>query len=260
MKISSEAVDTPDGYELAFGVDFHVSAVSDVGAVRARNEDCFGYSPRSSGTGVFSREVVRGDVLIGVVADGLGGHVGGDVASKLAVDTVLAFAPLTPDGLVASIELADTVLLDEMTRRPELDGMGTTIAAVMITAECVTVANVGDSMAFGFWDGRLFLLSHDDGIGSTGLPGVPTGGTSQALGVRKDSHVRVHRHDSPTVGDLRVLLCTDGLTSYVTAPVIGDVLRSCKGGVAVERLLQLVRSAGAPDNVTILLIEPAEPR
>lgn len=235
-----------------------VTTVSDVGAVRSKNEDCFDYTGRSASAGQSGpwSEVVDSGSFLGVVADGLGGHPCGELASELAVETVMQYAPKSSGELIRSIEAADRSLLDKIELLPGCSAMGTTIVTALFAGERLTVANVGDSCAFGFANGRLHLLTSDDAVSAARLPGVPTGGISQALGVRHNKKLRVHRNDIRASEDLRVLLCTDGLTGYVPLPEIADVLRLWAGSEAVAHLLHLTFAAGAPDNLTIVLLEP----
>ena len=123
--------------------------------------------------------------------------------------------------------------------------------------QCVTIANLGDSSVFEIVGGRAVKLSIDDvPNGASQLPGVPTSVVTQVLGGhRTPVLISPHFLERPLERDARFLVCSDGLTNYVSMPDINDVLSGRDGPSAVRELLDLTLAAGAPDNVTIALVE-----
>lgn len=233
------------------------AAVTHVGFVRLRNEDCVGLLG-------LDLQLENGHVaaieatmpLLVVVADGLGGHPSGDQASRTVVDAVLAAAPSEAEGLDKAIHNANEAVYAAMSEAADNVGMGSTVAAVLVTANCVAIGNVGDSEVFVLSDGRLDRLSTADSPSSAAnLPGVPTYRVTQSLGGAAsfqpvDPHVRVR---VPSAG--RLLICTDGLTDYVPGPLIADALRAGSVAEAAESLMTLALDAGGLDNVTLVVVD-----
>ncbi len=236
-----------------------VWAATHIGSVRGRNEDSYGATgllPSRTDGNVVTTEIV-GEPCLAVVADGLGGHPSGDLASRLAVQSVLDAEPGTADELVDAVTLANDHLYSAMTDNPDARGMGTTLAALLIGAGGITVVNVGDSAVFEVIDGRLVQLSVDDTpSGAKALPGVPAGFVTQTLGGSLvPVPVSPHVHADEYAGDRRFLVCTDGLTSYVPLSEIAGAASLVSGELAVGDLVDRALVAGGNDNVTVLLVE-----
>lgn len=239
-----------------------VAAVTHVGYVRARNEDAVGVCgvDRPLEDGVVTTFEAPVPLLV-VVADGLGGHPGGDQASRMAVDAVLAAAPTDAESLAKALHHANEAVYSSMDTPAVNIGMGSTVAAVLVSAKGLAVANVGDSEVFVLSDDRLISLSIADSLGgANGLPGVPTCKVTQALGGAAsfhtvDPHVREFDHSAD-----RLLVCTDGLTNYVARPVIADSLRAGNVAQAAESLLSLALDAGGLDNITLVVVDVDGPR
>jgi len=233
------------------------AAVTHVGHVRARNEDAvaaYGLDwPLENGVVTTFEAPVP---LLVVVADGLGGHPGGDQASRTAVEAVLAAAPTDPESLAKAIHHANEAVYAAMDAAADNIGMGSTVAAVLISADGLAIANVGDSEVFVLSDDRLISLSTADSPGgANGLPGVPTYKVTQALGGAAsfhavDPHLREFDHSTD-----RLLISTDGLTNYVALPVIADSLRAGNVAQAAESLLSLALDAGGLDNITLVVVD-----
>lgn len=217
------------------------ASATHVGHVRARNEDALFVDPDR---GLF------------VVADGLGGHPAGDVASTLAVRELDASLPAEaldgdPATLARAVETAHARILADAAADPAHDGMGTTLVALHVAGEERTacLATVGDSRAYRLRDGRLEQLSVDDVFSS--LFGRTL---TQALGTGGPLEVRTATLGLQP-GD-RLLLCTDGLTDMVTDEVLASLLAD--GGPPRRTCDLLVASAldhGGYDNVTLVVVE-----
>jgi serine/threonine protein phosphatase PrpC len=229
-----------------------VGAKTDVGRVRDRNEDAY---------------LIREPLF--AVADGMGGHRGGDVASSMTVDA-LERADLPPDAplgvLVAEIKKAN----QEVLRRGESDqglrGMGTTLTAFVTDRDRAYVAHVGDSRAYLLRDGALQRLTRDHTL----VERMVEEGRIQpdqarhhpqrsiltrALGVEDEVEVDDLTVDPIQPGD-RILLCTDGLSAMVDEAEIDRILRE-EGDpqAAAERLVEAAIQAGGDDNVTVIVLD-----
>jgi len=244
---------------------FCVAAATHRGLYRQSNEDWFGASgltPRLH-DGEVAIAAVSGDVCLAVVADGVGGRPCGEVASRVAVDAFLDAAAATPEELVAAIHAANEAVVAAMDGSAGSIGMGTTVAAVMIHASGVSVANVGDSAVLEVTDTVLAQHSTDDLAGrSSRVPGIPSGALTQVLGGSAELvPVTPHLHTDHRSGHRRLLLCTDGLTSFVPRHDVAAALRLLDPAAAVDALIGLALAAGAPDNVTVVLVdsEPDSP-
>jgi serine/threonine protein phosphatase PrpC len=254
--VSSAGTEAGTGADPGAGMHTRVWAATHVGRVRRRNEDSYGVtgatSSRTNGE-VITADIVGGSCLA-VVADGLGGHPCGDLASRLAVEHLLATNPANTEELVVAVHDANERIYVEMQQLDECVEMGTTVAAVLVTDDGVTVANVGDSTVFEFHDGRLHQLSVDDV--PPGTAGLVSAQVTQTLGGKSrrtaiDPHVCV---DDDVSGQRRLLLCSDGLTNFVTRPQIADAL-ALDGAAAVEALVASALAAGGRDNVTVALLD-----
>jgi PPM family protein phosphatase len=233
-------------------IALHYAARSNVGLVRQENQDS-GYA---------------GPHLL-VVADGMGGHAAGDVASSIAIGEMVSLdgeshgADDALDLLAEALRTANSELREAMRRQPELQGMGTTVTAVLRTGNKIAVAHIGDSRAYLLRDGTLTQITHDHSFVQSLIDeGRIT--EEEADGHPQRSLVtRVltgQPNDEPDlamreahIGD-RYLLCSDGLSGFVARDTIQDVLEQAlpPGGTA-DRLVELAMRAGAPDNVTCII-------
>jgi PPM family protein phosphatase len=237
-----------------------VSALSHIGAVRDHHEDSLVAGPwtlcaavtESPQTLVFP---LAAPVVI-AVADGLGGHAGGEVASALVAGRLAQVGPLLDgeDRLREVLSACNQEVYTVAARDPELTGMGTTVAGVVVTADQVLVFNVGDSRVYASGPGGVRQLSTDDRLGDDALP---AGIVTQALGGSDEmAPVDPHVVTSPFSEDTSYLICTDGLTDPLPAGVLEDVLREHEDGRALFELWKAAVEAGGPDNITIALVRP----
>jgi len=245
-------------------------AVSDVGRKRKGNEDSVSVNPEHK---------------LFVVADGMGGHAAGEVASRIAVDSIEEFIRATggdeeitwPFGLDESISYdgnrlktavrsANRKVLEITREKTEYEGMATTVAAVLVDGARANLAHVGDSRIYLFHGGALSQLTSDhswvneqirSGIISAEqarshpLRNVVT----RALGGRADLQVDVQSRDMEP-GDI-LLLCSDGLTSMLPDEEIEPLVKEAEGDVkkAARDLVDAANARGGEDNITVLLIK-----
>ncbi|HEX2163177.1 MAG TPA: Stp1/IreP family PP2C-type Ser/Thr phosphatase [Thermoanaerobaculia bacterium] len=245
--------------------------LSDVGRARTHNEDCFEIDPR---LGLF------------LVADGMGGHRYGEVASRVAVKAIREFVAATEDSdstwpfafdtrlrrhsnlLKTAVRVAHDRVLSAIRTDRRLFGMGTTVVGIYIDADVAAVAHVGDSRAYRLRDGRLELLTQDHTwvneqvvaghlsehqARSHPLKNVVT----RALGGERE--VEVDLQEVPVQpGDL-YLLCSDGLTTMLADVEIAREAAAGGGMQAIcERLIGRANSRGGHDNVTVVAVAIAD--
>jgi len=242
--------------------------LSDVGHVRKTNEDSF---------------ISDTALQLFVVADGMGGHSAGEVASSLAVDTIAGFMRRTgEDGEVSwpygiepslsfsgnrlrtAVHLANRRVFRAAERHDEYTGMGTTIVGALISGRRLAVANAGDSRLYLFADGRLTQLTRDDTWAATVLAAQGISGPAgrpppsmrhvltNVLGAQEQADVHMSEHDLS--GGEMILLCSDGLHGVLDDSTLQMILSA--GGTPVEIVPQLIETAltrGAKDNVTAVL-------
>jgi protein phosphatase len=245
-------------------------ALSDVGRKRKGNEDSLFLSEEQK---------------LFVVADGMGGHAAGEVASKVAVEAIAEFVELTggnqeitwPFGLDDSISYegnrlktavrhANSRVLEATRQSAEYEGMATTVAAVLVDGDVANLAHVGDSRIYLWSGGEIRLLTRDhswvneqiengaispEQARSHPLRNVVT----RALGGRADLLVDIQSRRMAT-GDV-LLLCSDGLTTMVPDDDIARVLGESDGDVghAARALVHLANDRGGEDNITVLLVK-----
>ena len=221
------------------------------GMVRQNNEDSL--FPDKSGQS-------DGQAVL-MVADGMGGHIAGEVASRLAINAA-ASAELEPGDRVAA---ANRAIREEVARQPDLEGMGTTLTLVELEPEGVArVAHVGDSRAYLYRDGELRQLTEDHTVAAEY---VALGQISAEEAVdHPQSHmltrclgltrfVNVDRIDLDLTPGDRVLLCSDGLNSMVPADGIAKALTNGTADEAAWKLVEAANKAGGHDNVSVIVID-----
>jgi protein phosphatase len=190
------------------------------------------------------------------VADGLGGHPAGDLASGTAIASLAhtvsdaAAAPPSGDGigrwLTESLQAAHAAVLEEASKDPERAGMATTVVLAQLHDKELWLAHVGDSRAYVLRDGGgLEQLTRDHGLG---------GYITQALGLDRGVSPDV-THIQMGDGD-RLLLCTDGLTNMIDEPTIGRLLGDRDVKSACDALVDAALDAGGIDNITVIVVDP----
>jgi PPM family protein phosphatase len=228
-----------------------VGATTDIGQVREGNEDA----------------ILIKDPLY-AVADGMGGHRGGEVASNLALQTVEQMFAQRQGTLTEQVERANRAVFERSQSDRDVSGMGTTLTAALIESGAVRLAHVGDSRAYLFRGGKLKLLTEDhtlvhrmvvEGeITETEAENHPHRSVlTRALGVEGD--VRVDETKVEVREGDRLLLCTDGLTGMLSEEEIESILRDVRDPQeAVDRLVREANRAGGIDNITAVIIDFTE--
>ncbi len=227
---------------------------TDVGMVRSANQD---------------------DWLIGdrlwAVADGMGGHQGGEVASRVTIEVLEAtFDEYTAEALVAAAQRANAAVFERASENAELRGMGTTLCAMALVdseegGQSLSIINVGDSRCYRWRDGEMTQITRDHSlVEDMRAAGQITDAeaaihphrniVTRALGIQ--SEVRVDTFSAtPVTGD-RYVLCSDGLFNEVPVDRIAATLRRLADPQdAADELIRLANDAGGRDNVTCVVVD-----
>ena len=248
-----------------------MAGITDTGQRRENNEDNI---------------LVDAPHSLAIVADGMGGHNAGEIASQIAVDMTSQFlvAGLHIEGqaedafstaeplqelMEKSIQLANRKIREDAGRNEDQSGMGTTIVCMLICQSWFVIGNVGDSRCYRFREGQLSQMSEDH----SWIQGMVTQGTI------KKEHAKRHPQRGlllqamgnreiepsfttgcPIVGDVFVL-CSDGLTEVVSNNTIGFVLnQDGSPQKTAEKLVELANENGGPDNISVIVVKIMPPR
>ncbi|HEU5034700.1 MAG TPA: Stp1/IreP family PP2C-type Ser/Thr phosphatase [Mycobacteriales bacterium] len=231
------------------------AARSDVGLLREGNEDSMYAGPR-----------------LLAVADGMGGHAAGEVASRVVIETIAGLDTQPPGGdqqaaLQQAVQTANGYLRDMVAADAALEGMGTTLTALLWVDQQLTLAHIGDSRAYLFRDGALQLLTHDhtlvQNLIDEGRISPDEASThpqrswiTRALDGRSEVDLDLSDRD-PRAGD-RYLICSDGLSSYVSEDTMAEALAAPDPQLACDQLVELALRAGGPDNITCIVADLTE--
>jgi PPM family protein phosphatase len=227
------------------------TARSDRGLVRGNNED----------------SVYAGARLL-ALADGMGGHAAGEVASQLMIAALAHLDDDEPgDDILGKLDHAthsgNAAIADHVEAEPELDGMGTTLTAILFAGRKLGLVHIGDSRAYLLRDGELAQITRDD----TFVQSLVDEGRITA----EQAHTHPQRslimraltgnEIEPTLimrearaGD-RYLLCSDGLSDVVSDETIGNTMREGNTDECADRLIELALRSGGPDNVTVVVAD-----
>lgn len=227
------------------------AARSDRGLVRANNED----------------SVYAGARLL-ALADGMGGHAAGEVASQLMIAALAHLDDDEPGGdLLGKLEAAthegNATIADHVEEDPELEGMGTTLTAILFAGSKLGLVHIGDSRAYLLRDDQLTQITRDD----TFVQSLVDEGRITA----EQAHTHPQRslimraltgnEIEPTLtvrearaGD-RYLLCSDGLSDVVSDETIANTMREGTNDECADRLIELALRSGGPDNVTVIVAD-----
>jgi serine/threonine protein phosphatase PrpC len=241
--------------------------VTDVGRVRTNNEDCY--------------EIVE-PLSLFVLSDGMGGEAHGEIASAMAVETVVkhcldleanpaaqVIGQTQPNWsartkrLSTAVHLANRKIFKSAEENPDQHGMGATLTAVWIDGAKLSIAHVGDSRAYLLRGGSLLQLTRDHSLVAEQVRrGILTAAEAEesdmqsvllrALGAQAEIEVDAEEHTLFPRDAL--LLCSDGLTRVVTEPEIAGTLQAeTDPAKAAEKLAALANERGGPDNITVVI-------
>lgn len=216
-----------------------------------------------------NQDAMYADIGLFVVADGMGGHLGGSVASSLAVKTLAANSPSTPSELLAAVRHANQVVHHRSTVHPDLTGMGTTLCAIAVVqsddSRVWCLVNVGDSRVYRYQAGTLTQLTVDHNfvaemvragdLTEAQAAEHPRRNTlTRAIGV--EPQVLIDDWILDLTGNDRFLLCTDGLTNELDESEITELLDADHHPSEVARaLVRQANDRGGRDNSTALVVD-----
>lgn len=238
------------------------SGLSDRGWVRTENEDSYGKFPEDN------HDLTHPAGQLFVVADGMGGHLGGREASSIAVKTVQETFFRNPQQDVAerlrhAFEAANSQILTSASQDPHLFGMGTTCTALVLQVDRVCVAHVGDSRAYRINSSTIERLTRDHShVEDLRRQGILTEKEARehpsrsilnrALGSEDTIEIDILEDISLESGD-HFLLCTDGLAK-VEREELEEIVLKYSPETACKKLIQLANDRGGEDNVTVQIV------
>jgi serine/threonine protein phosphatase PrpC len=242
-----------------------LASLTDVGCQRENNEDSFGYWEPANDADfpTFGR--------LAIVADGMGGHEGGQIASRLAVETLTkAYAETTlPDPqkrLLGALKDAHRCIQERAKQDPHLNSMGTTCTALALIDTRLYFVHVGDSRLYLLREGKLRILSHDHTLISQLLEkGLIRPEQAQdhpqkhvltsALGVPgEEIEIDAPPNALPLQKSDILMICTDGLWGQIEPNEIEQALASQLPNAACRLLVDLAKKRGGPDNITLQVL------
>jgi PPM family protein phosphatase len=243
------------------------AALTDVGVRRSHNQDAHVVMPAGDAD-LWQR---RGHVFL--VADGMGAHAVGELASKLAVDGIPhIYSKYADEGPVTALRKAfvetNLAIHTRGQQNKEFEGMGTTGTAVLLRPEGAWIAHVGDSRAYRVRDGKIEQLSFDHSlvwelarrqkVDPHELPGIPSNVIVRSLGPEADVQVDIEGPHPLKEGDVFVL-CSDGLSGPVSDREIGAAVTALPPDEACRFLIDLANLHGGPDNITAIVVRVGTP-
>ena len=255
-----------DGMRVRFAGD------SNVGMKRAHNEDSF-YLPESE--------------RLAIVADGMGGHASGEVASRMAVETISGFFKATQEEqqltwpfkmdkghrydvnrMVTAIKLANLKIHEQAQKDPRCHGMGTTVVSALFLDDALVVGHVGDSRLYRRRDGAFDQITEDHSLlndyikmkhlSPEEIAAFPHKNVIvRALGMKDTVQVDVHV-EAPRLGDV-YLICSDGLSGMIKDEELAEIATSERDlDIVCERLITTANKNGGLDNITVVAVRVEE--
>jgi protein phosphatase len=254
------------------GMRVRFAGESNVGMKRAHNEDSF-YLPESE--------------RLAIVADGMGGHASGEVASRMAVETISGFFKATQEEqqltwpfkmdkghrydvnrMVTAIKLANLKIHEQAQKDPRCHGMGTTVVSALFLDDALVVGHVGDSRLYRRRDGAFEQITEDHSLlndyikmkhlSPEEIAAFPHKNVIvRALGMKDTVQVDVHV-DAPRLGDV-YLICSDGLSGMIKDEDMAEIAAGERDlDVVCERLITTANKNGGLDNITVVAVRLEE--
>lgn len=234
-----------------------VGFLTDVGNFRSLNEDYLDY-------------LITDDYSAFVIADGMGGHNAGEVASKMAVDNILKFIKENIDKypiseiIIEAFKKSNSIVYEYSSKNATMHGMGTTVAACLIANNLLHIANVGDSSCFLIDDSGIRKITKDHSLvqqlldeGSIteeqAMHHPNKNIITRAVGTSKD--LEVDLYDLSNNNYKYIVLCTDGLSNEVEKEEILDIVTSIEDvNESCKALINLAKERGGKDNISVLIV------
>jgi len=234
------------------------AGVTSTGLVRQLNED----QGSLNGERLVEASILAVDggsrPFFAVLADGMGGHARGEVASDLVLRTLERHseALFQSGSCESAMRVANRFIYDAASSNPEYHGMGSTLVGIAVRDDLCTWFNVGDSRAYLLRDGTLTQMSHDHVPNRGASSNRRSHAITQSLGGGRN-YVEIY----PSIGEFklmtkdRIVLCSDGLTDVTSDEQLRTLLLVSAPAQCLENLLAHCFGSGAPDNVTIILMD-----
>ncbi len=223
--------------------------LTDVGRKRANNQDCL---------------VVNDRAKLFVVADGMGGHVAGEVASQIATDTLnkifssvmsRSFDPTV--FFIQAVQEANHNIYDKAMQNPSYKGMGTTLTALYFSLDTVYIAHVGDSRAYFIREGMVWQLSQDHSLITeqlvSGMASPLRNVITRSVGY--DRNVEVDLYTKKIAPGDFYLLCTDGLYGHVKNKEMAMLVSSSSIEQSTKKMIELANNRGGDDNISAVVVQ-----
>jgi protein phosphatase len=231
---------------------------TNIGLVREINEDSLAHFPEHG---------------LALLADGMGGHNAGEVASQLILETIAeqlvvqVASPAARRQIVKAVGAANDALLEAVSRRPELEGMATTVVLAQFSGDRLIHAHVGDSRLYLLRGSRIEQLTSDHSMAQEMIDqgvfasmeealnaGVPPSVLTRGLGI--EEHVAVDLGEMVVEAGDVFLLCSDGLSGMVSDQTILATIETAGGDLAqaADRLVELALENGGTDNISLILM------
>lgn len=232
------------------GQDISFGSRTDIGYVRDHNEDSLIIIPP-----------------LFAVADGMGGHEAGEIASEITVDTLAELAPshLDAEGLTAAVEAANYNVMKAPRQGIGRDGMGTTLTAAMLEGERLLIAQVGDSRAYLLHKGHLQQITRDHSLMADLIEAgqitpeearVHPNRSVITRAIGSDIHMRPDIYELNVDAGDRILLCSDGLSSMISNNAIESIMRRQSDAQhCADELVTAALENGGADNVTVVVAD-----
>lgn len=233
---------------------------TDTGLMRKNNEDavkCINFNSDDKG-------------FLAIVADGMGGHKSGEVASKMATEIIpevyYQSDSAIPAALQEAFKAANNAILEKSRSSSQYNGMGTTCTALAIVGDKAFFAHVGDSRLYLFRDNELIQLTKDHTIVQKMIDeGTLSKAQArdypqknviwQAMGTKNTIDIQVNRKALPVKENDRFLLCSDGLTDMVDDMEIAQILKMPSLNMAASCLVAMAKDKGGHDNISVIVIQ-----
>ena len=242
--------------------DFDIAYLTDAGRKR-------GNEPNQDSLLVLPAEADRRLMPLILVADGMGGHVGGAVASRMVVEAIVARYQQSPPGEDPLVLLGDCLqsaveaLRLHADQNPQLASMGSTVVLAILGDGRASVANIGDSRAYLIHEGNMTQVSLDHSVVAEQVRRniiSPQEAHSHPLRNRltqslspRRAEIIPHIVQVPFTGDDTLVLCSDGLWGVIPEAMLQVVANELPPAEACRKLVQLAMDAGGPDNITVIL-------
>jgi len=253
----------PPGNGTAVKLAITASVQSDVGCHREINEDCSAYVDPADD------ELLTARGRLVVVADGMGGHLAGEVASRMAVDVISRVYYETPGNAVSALRTsfteANRQIYQSSTEVQGRNGMGTTCTALALRNGTALAAHVGDSRLYLVRNGQIYLMTEDhSAVMELVKRGLLTREQARhhpdknvilrALGSHSEVEISIWDEPFPIKGGDRFLLCSDGLYDLVEDKEIMDTVMASDAYSACAGLITLAKERGGYDNITVAVV------